>query len=308
MEDLNALDITQRPPQVLLVGNGLTRSTGFSWKRFIKNCSRDDVDVGKYEKDGVFQIPNTILSLAVMECEDDKRHNSYIGTLNKVIYTSNSYINELIKLPFDSILTTNYSYEIEYAIKSDYTKLKNKLKYSNSIEKDNKYLIHTYNYFKDYPPIWHIHGEARRKSSLILSHDEYARLISKIVEFSGKRKDDYVTQAENLNMKSWIDYFILGDLYVLGFGFDFSEFDLWWLVNRRLREIGATGEIYFYEPVEQFNKYKLLAMSDIGINVETFGIEIGEKEDTDSKKTKYDEFYKKAISDITKKVKDSIKR
>ena len=101
-------------------------------------------------------------------------------------------------------------------------------------------------------------------------------------------------------MKSWIDYFILGDLYILGFGFDFAEFDLWWLVNRKLREKADCGEIYFYEPETKDNYYKLLAMSDMGIHIESLDTKIGE--DEKDKNSKYDAFYNEAIADITLKV------
>jgi hypothetical protein len=44
-------------------------------------------------------------------------------------------------------------------------------------------------------------------------------------------------------------------------------------------------------------------MNDIGINVETFGIEVFETDETSIKSSKYNEFYEKAIVDITQKVK-----
>ena len=207
-----------------------------------------------------------------------------------------------MKLPVDSILTTNYTYEIEYAIRDNYPDLtdNSKKKYAVAIKSDSKYLVHTYNAFDEFPPIWHIHGEARRKSSLILSHDEYARLTNKIIEYCNKRKDDYTVYNQDIHIKSWIDYFILGDLYILGFGFDFAEFDLWWLINRRIREKETKGKIYFYEPKTKDNKYKLLAMEDMGIKVESLGIEIEEKDENADRK--YNDFYNKAIDDIANKM------
>ena len=302
MEVLKPIDLTQKHPQVLLVGNGLTRSTGYSWHDFINNCAKDKIDIEKYKKDNVFQIPNTILSLTVMETDDVQRHRRYIENLNKINYISNPHIDKLVKLPVDSILTTNYTYEIEYAIRDNYPDLtdNSKKKYAVAIKSDAKYLVHTYNAFNEFPPIWHIHGEARRKSSLILSHDEYARLTNKIIEYCNKRKDDYSIYNRDIHVKSWIDYFILGDLYILGFGFDFAEFDLWWLINRRIREKETKGKIYFYEPKTKDNKYKLLAMEDMGIKVESLGIEIEEKDENADRK--YNDFYNKAIDDIANKM------
>lgn len=301
MEEIKSLDITQKYPQVLLMGNGLTRNTGYTWHDFIKSCAKENAEIEKYKKGDTFQVPNTILSLAVMESDDELRHKKYISKLKKIKYTPNLYIDRLIKIPFDSILTTNYTYEIEYAMKNSYPGLSDNAKayYSKSSENDAKYLIHTYNRFENFPPVWHIHGETRRKSSLILSHEEYARETNKIVEYCNSRKNYYEKYSQDIHVKSWIDYFILGDIYILGLGFDFSEFDLWWLINRRVREKSPKGNIYFYEPENDDNKYKLAAMNDIGIKVESFGICI-EKNDGDIN-AKYSDFYSKAIDDIAQK-------
>lgn len=301
MDSIQRFDLTKKHPQVLFIGNGLTRENGFSWHEFIKKCSREDCDVGKYKRgegDDYFQIPNTVLSLAVMDKDDTKRHRRYMDQLNEVQYRPNEIMEQLVHLPLDSILTTNYTYEIEYAIKNSYPNLKeeSKKKYATAFQADSKYLIHTCNTFEGYPPIWHIHGEARRKSSLILSHDEYARMIHKIIEYCNQRKDDYTVYNQDVHMKSWVDYFILGDIYILGLGFDFAEFDLWWLINRRIRENASIGRIFFYEPEREDNKYKLLAMKDMGIKVESFGMRISQ-EDMD-KNAKYQEFYRKAIESI----------
>lgn len=303
MNYITTVNMNKRIPQVLLLGNGLTRNTGYSWEQFIEKCVRKDVDLDLYKKDGVFQVPNTILSLATMNADDTQRHSDYAHILSEIQYVENLYINQLIKLPVDSVLTTNYTYEIEYAMENKYPDLaaNDKRKYSHCTEKDAKYLIHTYNRFEKFPHIWHIHGEARRKSSLILSHDEYARLTNKIIEFLNGRKNHYVKYSDNIQMKSWIDYFVLSDLYILGCGLDFAEFDLWWLINRRLREKATIGKIYFYEPETHGNQYKLTAMRNSGIEVETLNIKI--KED-DDKTCKYDEFYCAAIRDIETKIKE----
>ena len=123
---------------------------------------------------------------------------------------------------------------------------------------------------------------------------------SKIIEYSKGRKDEYLVYNEDIRIKSWIDYFILGDLYVLGFGYDFAEFDLWWLVNRKLKEKANCGAIYFYEPETEENRYKLLAMKDMGIHIETLNTQI--TADENDLNSKYDDFYNKAIADIALKI------
>ena len=108
---------------------------------------------------------------------------------------------------------------------------------------------------------------------------------------------------DNVSFDSWMDYFIMGDVYILGQGFDFSEFDLWWLLLRRKREKANTGKIVYYEP-EYRNKYKLLALKALDVDTVSFGQAIDETKD---KNKQFREFYIKAIDDIKEKVNTLIK-
>ena len=143
--------------------------------------------------------------------------------------------------------------------------------------------------------IWHIHGELRRPSSIILSHDEYARMVFQILDYNAKRGADYEMLNRNLDFRSWVDYFLMGDVYILGLAIDFSDFDLWWLLGRRLREHAKCGDIIFYEPEKTDNHYKQLALKDSEVTVESCGVTINSGAD-------YERFYNLAISDIQKRV------
>jgi hypothetical protein len=310
-------DLTKLRPQVLLMGNGLVRNNGFSWEEFIEKTKDVEFGINRYKKepDKPCQIPNTILAEIMITCDDKKRQNEYQKRLKKgVKYSKNERICEIIKIPFDSILTTNYTYELEYAFDASYPSSDGKQpKYAYCTRKphESNALLRTYNKMKiDSPPIWHIHGEQRVKSSLVLSHNEYAKLVKKIDEYcSSSPKKNF----DNMTFKSWIEYFLYGDVYIIGSGFDFAEFDLWWLLCKRKREISSRNfgsQIYFYareqlgentkESTEENseenteenseNKYKFRALKDMGVNVICL------------KHNEYDEFYKEAIQDIEKKV------
>ena len=208
-------------------------------------------------------------------------------------------------MPFDAVLSTNYTYELEAAFNRKYPNLSAETKRKKySLRKDGvkreKYLLHTYNLMeKGKPEIWHIHGELRCPSSIVLSHDEYARLVRKIIEFSSKRGGSYEKDRKNLEIKSWIDYFLMGDVYVLGLSYDFSDFDLWWLLGRRLREHSGCGKFIFYEPIKKEEYYKQLALRDAGVDVRNCNVII--KESTKGKD--YARFYKRAIMDIQDQIK-----
>ena len=147
--------------------------------------------------------------------------------------------------------------------------------------------------------IWHIHGEARVANTMILGHYYYANNLAKmraLLQGSSKR---YATRSKTKTSKfdCWLDSFILGDVYVLGFGFDWSELDLWWLLNRKKLENANHGKVYFYEPsTVGFNeKQKLLKLMDVEILdcnfVESYG-----------RPCDYKAFYNAAIQDIQERI------
>ena len=94
-------------------------------------------------------------------------------------------------------------------------------------------------------------------------------------------------------ISSWLDAFIMGDVYVLGFGYDFSEMDLWWLLNRKQREKATTGKLYYYAH-RQDDAAKLALLRAYGAETVDLGYNT-EPED-------YRLFYQSAIEDIGKKV------
>lgn len=298
-------NLLKRRPQVLLLGNGIVRNDNedMRWERLIQTIARDGIDTSEYR-----DVPYTIQATAVADIDDAKRRQKYEDMLTKVTYRKNPLVNALLSIPFDAILSTNYTYELEYHMLSQYPGLskdaKHKYSYWTTDKWDSKYLIHGHNRLeKDgvAQDIWHIHGESRRKSSLILTHDEYARLINRILLYNQERKKDYLDYENEIHFKSWIDYFILGDLYILGQGLNFSEFDLWWLLNRRLRENNVeTGKVIFYEPKTKGAETKVSVLHAFDVEYQDCGIMIEANcPKTDSL---YTEFYALAIADIKQRI------
>lgn len=306
MINIKKYDLDKGYPNVLLIGNGLTIKNGISWEKLIEDTKRDNIDVSKYRDPNTtsFCVPNTVLTVATSIVDDQQRHAKYKKIAEGIRVNASSELTRLVKMPFDAILTTNYTYEIESVFDSKYVdyKAEKKRNFAVANRKNGKYLIHTYNSFGDVSPeIWHIHGELRRPSSLILSHDEYAHLMERIIEHN-KIGYKYEKNRNDLEMDSWIDYFIKGNVFILGFGYDYAEFDMWWLLTRRLKEAeGSCGNIIFYEPQEEKNKYKIMALEDAGVCCKNLGF------NRDSMNIPTDEFYKAfyiaAIEDIEKNIK-----
>lgn len=266
-------------PQVLLLGNGINRTfDSASWTELIKSIQIRYFD--KADEEIIKNIPYPMQ--AVVLTGDNistqmKKISSEMSSLS-VGYEKVRLLRSFIDLPFDTILTTNYTYELEQAMNENFKCLPNKAcKFRKTIDiesnKFSKKLLHTYFQVKDdEKSIWHIHGEAARPDTMILGHYFYGKEIAKIQEYIAKfqvRYNGILYWKKNLSCKSWIDYFMLGDVYIVGLGLDLSEMDLWWLINCKKRHFKDT-KITLYKP--DITKEQELLANAYGVIIEKDGL------------------------------------
>lgn len=306
---------TSRRPQILLLGNGINRAFfegAFAWNNFIKELSvyNDSLDKTGTDDKEISKVPYPLqIVLRTGDNVDAAIKNAKFNLYGEVGNDEQrDVLRKILSMNFDHILTTNYSYELEMAALDRGVKLTdNRLK--KTMQKHTKavksaeamYLLHTYNsvdYNGAQNNIWHIHGEARKPDSMVIGHYYYGNLLFKYKKYFDKLKNHYSSSQEKgqeIEIKSWLDAFILGDVYILGFGMDFSEMDLWWLINRKKRERADHGMTVFYEPSpEGFNlKGKLLV--DYDVTVKSMGYTQGDNTD-------YKSFYREALSDIENQI------
>lgn len=113
--------------------------------------------------------------------------------------------------------------------------------------------------------LWKIHGDALRKSkkydatgaSMILGFDQYCGQLAKLWAYlkSGYKSDDIIEKSKDTEIDvakcntpmedkieknqfdgiSWAELFFNSNVYIAGFGMDYAEIDLWWLINQRAR-------------------------------------------------------------------------
>ena len=297
-------------PQVLLIGNGLNQAYGgCSWSALLNDLStRHDIDATK------LVCPEPLKAITVTGDAVDialkGKHNQLFGSIqtDKQMHV----LHHVLGLGFDHILTTNYSYELESAALSKSAisemtvrKLMNHTPACKRAE--GKFLLRTYNeatYQNVSNRIWHIHGEARKTNSMILGHYYYGNLLYKIKDYCANRGNAYQKAQKtgrNVDMNSWIDAFLLGDVYVLGFGFGFSEIDLWWLLNRKKREKATTGKVYFYQAQHSSFDTKTDLLKLLGAEIVTCGFHY--RTDAHGKEhLDYADFYCAALGDIQAKL------
>lgn len=293
-------------PQVLLLGNGLNKAyQGASWNELIESIWVNKRITSNAICDAPFPLQAVIATDDSIDEKLKEKPDSFYGV--KSIDEIRAPIEQLLGIGFDHILTTNYSYEIERVacplVDRDGRYCKKLTAHTGACKNaETRYLLHTYNqlpYGDFINKVWHIHGEMRKPQSVVLGHYYYGKLLGKYMAELDKRGNQQKIRQEKYLppiMDSWIDAFIMGDVYVLGFGYDFSEMDMWWLLNRKKRENARHGKVVFYEP--SFGKELKLSMLDTyGVQTEDLGFR--------AQGPNYKAFYAAAIDDIRKCVKQA---
>ena len=239
------LDVN-KPPKVLLLGNGLLRlAGGGDWSALLQQLTERPEEINLHGVPYAMQ-PEALCGTDVEEVQRRAARtieNSRVHPL----------LAELLHMDFDAILTTNFTYEIEETLTGrpwgEYqrrkafcaldgkTGVRHNTCTCNLVQRADGRCI----------PVFHIHGEKGRKHSLVLSYYSYAKSVSKLCEFNQQRGNLYQEsqqEGKSVVVQSWLDYFLMGDVYAVGLGFDTSEFDLWWAIERKAREKAAHGKLY----------------------------------------------------------------
>lgn len=306
-------------PQIVLVGNGLERGSGqFSWNALISTLSiPNGIKMTKQQQDLIpfpllYELisytkpaPNT-LSMA----DITKEERRLACGMEKLIHASNPMLDRLPQLGANHIFTTNYSYCIEKAFypnkNFDYSHVRSKIRFNlNHKHRDSKtikevcYRMHTGYLAKNSDNsdvgIWHIHGECSVPRGVVLGHDRYGRLLSRMETICDSQKYDRTSGLPELKtFRSWPELFLYGDVYIIGFGFYLCEYDLWWLLRRKQRERYADGKVYFYDNGDKTEDSvrDLLMRANGGIINPGITKEPGN----------YNTFYEKALDDIQKRI------
>ena len=231
--------------KVILVGNGINRTYGVSsWDGLIARIQTKELT--EDEKEVLKNVPYPLQPVILTEDNIDKKMKDIAEELSsfKPSEEEIKLIQNLLTLPVETILTTDYTYEIEKSILPEFEcKVGRSSKFRKKTYKlAGKYemnRLHTYfQVADDKPTIWHIHGEAAKPDTMVLGHYYYGKNLAKIQQYVSNLISRYksaVSKGQTFNYQSWVDYFLLCDVYIVGLGMDMSEMDLWWLVNCKKR-------------------------------------------------------------------------
>lgn len=237
-------------PKVLLLGNGLLKlgGEGMSWEQLLQKIRTRDVGVQTKEVPYAMQ-PEVVCGVDVQDIQ--KRVADTIKTAGN----PHPLLETLLKFPFDAVLTTNYTYEAEQILSGGRWSESARNKAFTALDGNAKVGHNSFicNAVKTPEgktvPVFHIHGEAARKRSMTLSYYSYANALAQMVSYNKKLANSLQELQEEQKKRicgSWLDYFLLGDVWSVGFGLDVSEFDLWWAIERKARENARHGRLHAF--------------------------------------------------------------
>lgn len=227
--------------KVIFVGNGINRiQSDYSWFQLLEDLKKEArVDKEVINGNKPFPILYEEIYFRSKKKYDLKEQQLLNLTVSKMKDMKGNDIHHKIMMlsNVDIIITTNYDYTLETSIASTFhTISKSKEK---SVEKI--YRITTCNEVKG-KQVWHIHGELNYPRSIVLGQNMYARIIGRI--------QNYLSAETFLQTdESWIDMMFKDEIHMLGFGLDYSEVDIWSILNARVRHYNkkkGSNNIYFY--------------------------------------------------------------
>ncbi len=227
---------------VLFIGNGLNQvdKVAIKWNSLLDSISTEDTNsisdslgmtlrfeyIDAVSEDKALEIKRKVAKATGDKASEIKQKKSSLHT-------------RLMKLPVQTIITTNYDYALEQSEDSSFVPSRSTSEQLYSFYRMQKVGSKT---------IYHIHGECRYPHSICLGFEHYAGMLEKM-----RSKLVLSTSAGNSNKRfhlfdvlqgltdsddAWYYEFFKNDIYFLGFGFDPSEEDIWWLITyrRRLKE------------------------------------------------------------------------
>lgn len=235
----------------LLFGNGLNQVTGDgpSW-----NYLLEQLKGSKSFKHS--SLTNTMIYERIFLERDKPSLEKEIDIKEEVAsmmkdIKGGEFYHKIIDLNFENYITTNYDYAF-----------RNTLGISSINENTEKVYSIRRNLDFENLKVWHTHGEIDNPKSIQLGLDHYAGYISKIDSYI---KGNYEYQKDGISKKvdsiieklkkntydnvSWIELFFNTNIHILGLGLDYSEIDLWWILNKRARlmiDSDINNRIIFY--------------------------------------------------------------
>lgn len=252
----------------IFYGNGINYLSkgSIGWDDLLKELMRGNEFETQY-------VPN-IIAYERIRLDWEEHENLKEKIVDKLkLQTTNKYFQKLLNLNATDFISTNYDYAILDAHKlndANNSEIYRSTEELYSLRRRRELLNSKKEKIFN---VWNIHGELDMPKSIMLGMNHYCGSIGKInqylkgkYKFDHKEKHDPIITIEaklksgKFDGYSWVELFFSGNVHMAGFGLDFSEIDLWWVLTKRARLIKEgilNNRIFFYvKPLDQVTKEK----------------------------------------------------
>jgi hypothetical protein len=265
--------------KVLLIGNGINLSNQqYYWKDLLYDLIHF---IGKAD---IIRPEEKLLTLLYEEIYlraikiKDIREYEIKKEISRLVdkIESNEIHKRIMTSGFEHILTANYDYSLENSLSHN----------SPLIIKKSKINEQKYSLFRQHSvgnkTVWHIHGDKSSPNSIMLGYEQYSGYLQQMRSYATEGAEYTKAKFKSPKMKyqdndstidSWLDLFLLHDIYIIGLGLDFTEMHLWWLITFRARmlnlDVLPNRNIYYIYPEHEKDdrkieaKLELLEISDV---------------------------------------------
>lgn len=250
---------------VLFVGNGINNVNNenkLSWKSILNKLKKEyKLDIKDNPEKPFPLLFEQIISDILRSGGREFEAKEFIGGLMKNLSPEKLH-KEIVSMGFKNIITSNYDLTLEKSL-IDSIKHKNQGVIKETRQNlFRKYTIEDCNF-------WHMHGTILAPDTIALGYEHYTAYLHKMREYilsggeyTSIKFESIRKRLMNNSMKtvdSWVDLFFTHDIYFLGFGLDFTEITMWFLLNERFRmkyckcKGKINNNIYYFHSKEDFN-------------------------------------------------------
>lgn len=264
--------VEQSIGKTIFFGNGinLVSNANVSWNNLLRSVSSCTFKYPPY----TLQYEDTYVKYSkITYPKKSKEYNlklCYLSPIKKII--SNSLYRLLAGKKVNNFITTNYDVTLDREF--------NALNYTRDTSVNTSERVYSIRRLHRFikgnveKNVWYAHGEENYPKSIMLGYDQYCGAIGLLNNYlKGNYKLDSMVKRineGNTQIHSWIDLFFFTDVHIFAFGLDYSEMDIWWILNRRKRMLvenklinSLPNKIYFYMNDLDPEKAKLLKDFDV---------------------------------------------
>lgn len=280
----------------VFVGNGINQLRGgaYSWANVLSAlataCGQPDLAHGQEQKPFTLLFEEMVLRSG-STIDQEELLKVEVAKLVKRI-TPIGIHQRIRNIAVRNILTPNYDYALEDALIDEPTA-------ANTASESRYSLFRRRRSGKQF--IWHIHGEADKPSTITLGHDQYVGYLAKAKAYltSGVQRSNGSSWRSPLIRRepeiesddsafSWVDLFLRDNLHMLGFGLDYTEIAIWWLITYKARlrvgyqrspkriKVGDTYYYYIYpSEIPARDHSRLQMLESMGVKVQRYDAGVG---------------------------------